>query len=147
MRWLIAGSSPYARRGVLWDAFRRWFGKDDARNIVWRAATRVMNPTVPQEFIDAEFERDPASANSEYHAEFRSDIAEFVSLEVLEACTPDGLFEIPPASNVHYVAFIDPSGGSSDSMTLAISHRDPDGVLVLDCVPRLWHRFNLRLLL
>ncbi|MDQ6868726.1 MAG: phage terminase large subunit family protein [Pseudomonadota bacterium] len=29
---VIAGSSPYARRGVLWDAFRRWFGKDDARN-------------------------------------------------------------------------------------------------------------------
>jgi hypothetical protein len=27
---VIAGSSPYARRGVLWDAFRRWFGKDDA---------------------------------------------------------------------------------------------------------------------
>jgi hypothetical protein len=43
---VIAGSSPYARRGVLWDAFRRWFGKDDARNLVWRAATRTMNPTV-----------------------------------------------------------------------------------------------------
>jgi hypothetical protein len=96
-----------------------------ARNLVWRAATRVMNPTVPQDFIDAEFERDPASANAEYNAEFRSDIAEFVALEVLEACTPDGLFEIPPASNVGYTAFCDPS---------AISHRDPDGVLVLDCV-------------
>src|SRR6202045_5213119 len=95
---VIAGSSPYARRGVLWDAFRRWHAKDDARNLVWRAATRTMNPTVPQDFIDAEFERDPASANAEYGAEFRSDIAEFVALEVLEACTPDNLFEIPPAS-------------------------------------------------
>jgi hypothetical protein len=84
---VIAGSSPYARRGVLWDAFRRWHGRDDARNLVWRAATRVMNPTVLQEFIDAEFERDPASANSEYNAEFRSDIAAFVDLAVLEACT------------------------------------------------------------
>ena len=55
---VIAGSSPYARRGVLWDAFRRWHGKDDARNLVWQAATRMMNPTVPQEFVDAEFERD-----------------------------------------------------------------------------------------
>jgi hypothetical protein len=52
---------------------------------------------------------------------------------VLEACTPDGLFEIPPLPDVHYVAFVDPSGGSSDSMTLAISHHD-DGVAVLDCV-------------
>jgi hypothetical protein len=47
---VIAGSSPYARRGVLWDAFRRWHGRDDARNLVWRAPTRTMNPTVPQSF-------------------------------------------------------------------------------------------------
>jgi hypothetical protein len=130
---VIAGSSPYARRGVLWDAFRRWHGKDDARNLVWQAATRVMNPTISQEFIDAEFERDPASANAEYGASFRSDIAEFVSLEVLEACTADGLFELPPVSGNGYVAFCDPSGGSSDSMTLAIAHHD-DGCAVLDCV-------------
>ena len=130
---VIAGSSPYARRGVLWDAFRRWHGKDDARNLVWRAATRTMNPKVPQDFIDAEFERDPAAANAEYFAEFRSDIAEFVSLDVLEACTADGLYEIPPLPGNGYVAFCDPSGGSSDSMTLAIAHHD-DGVAVLDCI-------------
>jgi hypothetical protein len=131
---VIAGSSPYAKRGVLWDAFRRWHGKDDARNLVWQAATRAMNPTVPQEFVDAEFERDPASAAAEYDAQFRSDVAAFVDLAVLEACTADGLFEIPPAAHLDYTAFVDPSGGSSDSMTLAIAHRDPDGMGVLDCI-------------
>jgi hypothetical protein len=131
---VIAGSSPYARRGVLWDAFRRWFGKDDARNLVWRAATRVMNPTVPQEFVDAEYERDAASANAEYGAEFRSDVAEFVSMDVLDACTADGVFELPPISGASYVAFVDPSGGSSDSMTLAIAHRDKFGISILDCI-------------
>jgi hypothetical protein len=131
---VIAGSSPYAKRGVLWSAFKRWYGKDDARNLVWRAATRIMNPTVPQEFIDSEFERDPASASSEYNAEFRSDIAAFVDIAVLEACTADNLFELPPISGVTYVAFVDPSGGSSDSMTLAIAHREDDGVAVLDCI-------------
>jgi hypothetical protein len=131
---VIAGSSPYARRGVLWDAFRRWHGKDDARNLVWQAATRTMNPTVPQEFVDAEFERDPASAAAEYGANFRSDVAEFVDLAVLEACTADGVFELPPAAHLDYTAFVDPSGGSSDSMTLAIAHRDQDGVAVLDCI-------------
>jgi hypothetical protein len=30
--------------------------------------------------------------------------------------------------------FVDPSGGSSDSMTLAIAHRESDGVAVLDCM-------------
>jgi hypothetical protein len=130
---VIAASSPYAKRGVLWSAFKRWYGTDDARNLVWRAATRVMNPTVPQQFIDEEFERDPASANSEYFAQFRDDISAFVTLEVLEACTVDGLFELPPISGANYVAFVDPSGGSSDSMTLAIAHHD-DGVAILDCV-------------
>jgi hypothetical protein len=139
---VIAGSSPYARRGVLWDAFRRWHGKDDARNLVWRAATWTMNPTVPQEFIDAEFERDPASAAAEYGAEFRSDIAAFVDLAVLEACTADGLFEIPPISGASYIAFVDPSGGSSDSMTLAIAHREDDGVAVLDCIREIMAPFS-----
>jgi hypothetical protein len=92
-----------------------------------------MNPTVSQEFIDNEFERDPASAAAEYGAEFRSDIAAFVDLAVLEACTADGLFELPPVSGTAYLAFCDPSGGSSDAMTLAIAHHD-DGVAVLDCV-------------
>jgi hypothetical protein len=130
---VIAGSSPYARHGVLWSAFKRWFGKDDAENLVWQAPTRTMNPTISQDFIDKEFERDSASATAEYFAEFRSDIAEFVSLDVLESCTADGVFELPPVSGTAYLAFCDPSGGSSDSMTLAIAHHD-DGVAVLDCV-------------
>jgi phage terminase large subunit-like protein len=87
---VIAGSSPYAKRGILWDAHKRYHGKDHAKNLVWVAPTRTMNPTVPQYFIDAEFKRDPASANSEYNAEFRSDIAAFVDLAVLEACTARG---------------------------------------------------------
>ena len=121
---VIAGSSPYARRGVLWDAFRRWHGKDDARNLVWQAPTRTMNPTVPQEFVDAEFERDPASSVAEYGAEFRSDIAAFVDLAVLEACTAEGVFEIPADVRNGLRSFCDPSGGSSDSMTLAIAHHE-----------------------
>jgi hypothetical protein len=116
---VITGSSPYSRKGLLWDAYRKWHGKDDPHNLVWVAPTRVMNPSVPQSFIDAEYERDPASATAEYGANFRSDIAEFVSLAVLEACTAEGLFEIPPLPLVNYNAFVDPSGGSSDSMTLA----------------------------
>jgi hypothetical protein len=139
---VIAGSSPYARRGVLWDAFRRWFGKNDARNLVWQAVTRVMNPTISQEFIDEEYERDPASAAAEYGAEFRSDIAAFVDLAVLEACTAAGLFELPPVSGNGYLAFVDPSGGSSDSMTLAIAHREDDGTAVLDCVREVMAPFS-----
>jgi hypothetical protein len=131
---VIAASSPYSRSGILWEAFRKYHGTDDKSNLVWQAPTRVMNPTVSQAFIDAEIERDPASAAAEYGAEFRSDIAEFVALEVLESCTAHGVFEIAPLPRIDYVAFVDPSGGSSDSFTLAISHREADGSLILDAI-------------
>jgi hypothetical protein len=131
---VIAGSSPYGRSGTLWDAYKKFHGQDDPHNLVWQAATRTMNPSVPQDFVDAEYERDPISAEAEYGANFRSDIAEFVSLAVLEACRADGIFEIAPLPDIDYSAFVDPSGGSSDSFTLAISHREADGSLILDCV-------------
>jgi hypothetical protein len=57
-----------------------------------------------------------------------------MTLRRLSSCTADGLFEIPPVSNVGYIAFVDPSGGSSDSMTLAIAHRDKFGIVILDCI-------------
>jgi hypothetical protein len=131
---LLAASSPYARRGVLWNAFRRYHGRDDAPALVWRAATRTMNATVPQRVIDEDTERDPARAAAEFGAEFRTDVESFVSREVVEAAMPLGRHELPPMSGVHYVAFVDPSGGSADAMTLAISHRDGDGRAVLDAV-------------
>ena len=130
---LLCASSPYVQSGALHDAFRRYHGKDGAPVLVWRAATRTMNPTFPQATIDAAMERDPASASSEYLAEFRTDVQAFVAREAVEACISCGLFERAPVAGVRYLGFVDPSGGSSDSMTLAIAHLEKD-VAVLDCV-------------
>jgi hypothetical protein len=57
---LLCASSPYARRGVLWDAFRRHFGRAGSPLLVWKADTRTMNPTVPQSLVDEAMEADPA---------------------------------------------------------------------------------------
>jgi hypothetical protein len=130
---LLCASSPYARKGALWDAHRRHFAKDLDHVLVWQAATRVMNPTVPQSFIDEAYEQDPANAAAEYGALFRSDIEGFVIREVVEACVTDGVFEREPRPGLRYTAFTDPSGGSSDSFTLAIAHKDTDN-FILDCV-------------
>src|ERR671917_475947 len=130
---LLCASSPYARRGALWDAFRRWHGKDDSGLLVWKAATRTMNPTVPQGVIDRAMERDQASAAAEYGAEFRSDIEGFVSRDAVEAVISPGVFERAPLSNTRYFAFVDPSGGSADSMTLAIGHKEGE-VAILDAI-------------
>jgi hypothetical protein len=131
---LLKASSPYARRGVLWNDYRRHFGAEDASTLVWKATTREMNPSVPQSFIDAAYEDDPANAAAEYGGEFRSDIEAFVSREAVEACVVPGRLELPLLRNTRYFAFVDPSGGSSDAMTLAIGHNNEKGVVVVDAL-------------
>ena len=44
-----------------------------------------------------------------------------------------GVFERAPIQSVRYVAFVDPSGGSVDAMTMAIAHREGKSA-VLDAV-------------
>ena len=137
---LLCASSPYARRGALWDAHRRHHGKDGDPILVWHADTRTMNPTVAQRVIDEAAERDPAMAAAEYGAQFRSDVEGFVSREAVEACVGD-YREMAPASSCYYRAFVDPSGGSADSFTLAISHKDRTrDTIVIDAVASAAHR-------
>jgi hypothetical protein len=81
--------------------------------------------------IDEATERDPVSAAAEYGAQFRSDIESFVNREAVEACVALGVRERAPLSGVSYKAFVDPSGGSADSMTMAIGHKE-DNVVILD---------------
>jgi hypothetical protein len=130
---LIAISSPYARRGALWEAHRRHFGRDGDPVLVWQADTRAMNPRVDQQIIQDEYDKDPVAASSEYGALFRTDIDAFVPREAVEAVVVPRRLELPPRPGISYRAFADPSGGSSDSMTLAIAHREGDK-LILDCI-------------
>lgn len=130
---LLIASSPYRKAGVLYNVFARHFGKDDARTLVWRAATLEMNPSLSPAVIEEAYADDPASAASEYGAQFRDDINDFVSRDVVEACVIRGRGELLPARGITYRAFVDPSGGSSDSMTLAICHRHQD-TAILDAV-------------
>jgi hypothetical protein len=129
---LLCASSPYARRGILWNAHQRHYGRDDSAALVWHAPTLTMNSTVPQSVIDAALLDDEPAARAEYFAEFRSDLEAFVKIDVVQDCLGDYV-ERPPVSPNHYHAFVDPSGGSSDSMTLAIGHREKDAVHI-DCV-------------
>lgn len=133
---LIGISSPYARRGLLWTKHKRHYGKP-GKTLVVQAPTWVMNPTIKRdgEFLTDAYRDDPASAAAEYGAQFRTDVEAFVSIEVVEACVAPGVRERAPRSGVTYSAFVDPSGGSQDSMTLAISHHegnDDDGLTVID---------------
>ncbi len=128
---LLNASSPYRKRGVLWDAYRRHYGKDDAPVLVWQAPTLAMNPGLDPAIVAEAYEADPEAAEAEYGAQFRSDLSDFVSREAVEACVIPGRIELPRATR--HVAFVDPSGGSADAMTLGIAHTE-HGVAVLDCL-------------
>ncbi len=123
---LFCLSSPYARRGMLWEQYRNYFGRDDPRVLVWQGDTQTMHPTVDMFEIDRAYKDDPTAASAEYGALFRTDVETILTLEIVESCVITGRYELAPMPRTVYKAFVDPSGGSSDSMTLAIAHFDTE---------------------
>jgi hypothetical protein len=134
---LMVIGSPYARRGVLWTAVQRNAAAPDPRVLVVQKSTSELNPLFDAEAIERAYAEDPASANAEYGAQFRSDVEALFAVDALTACVVSGRFELPPVAGVTYSAFVDPSGGSADGFTLAIVHvetRNDVEVRVLDAV-------------
>ncbi|SMC70310.1 hypothetical protein SAMN06297251_10632 [Fulvimarina manganoxydans] len=131
---LIIISSPYAKRGEVYSTWRKHFGPaGDPLILVAQAASRTMNPSLRQKVVDRAMERDEARAKAEWLAQFRSDVEVFLSRELVEAAIMPGTVVLPFVRGPSYRAFVDPSGGTSDSMTLAISHQENERV-ILDCV-------------
>jgi hypothetical protein len=107
---LILASSPHARRGVLWDVFRRHYGAGgDPLILVAHSPSRTLNPSLPQRVVDRALEKDRARATAEYLREFRTDVEGFVTLEIVEGCVGDYREQLP-ARGTRYAAFVDPSG-------------------------------------
>ena len=129
---LIGISTAYRRSGLLFRKWRSHFGKPDDVLVV-KGTTPQFNPLIPYSVIERALARDPEAAAAEWLSEWRSDLADFISREIVDALVPPGVFEVPYLSKHNYVAFVDPSGGSSDSFTLAIAHAEND-VGVLDCL-------------
>jgi hypothetical protein len=97
------------------------------RVLFLQGPSRLMNPLLEQETIDAAYADDPEAAKSEWGGLFRSDISEYLPDALIDAAVVPGRTELPwalPLRNC-YVAFCDPSGGAHDAMCLAIAHREP----------------------
>ena len=140
---LVLISTPYSRRGALWDVFNKHYGaKGDPQTLVALGTTRDFHPSFPQATIDRALEQDRPRYAAEYLVEWRSDLEEFIGREAIEACVDRGVFERAPVPLTTYFGFVDPSGGSGqDSMTLAVAHLEGDTV-VLDAVRERKPRFN-----
>src|SRR5262245_29985579 len=128
---LIIASSPYAKRGILWEAHKKHYGPTgDAAILVAQGTSRTFNPSLKQSIVDRALERDRSAAAAEYLAQFRSDIETFVPYEVVVSCVGDHSEMAPLTDHAPYYAFVDPSGGSADSFTMAISHRDGERLII-----------------
>ncbi len=142
---LVLGlSSPYAMRGLLYEKHRDDYGRDDARVLVWQADTATMNPQVDADTIAEAYRDDPeAAACGSFGAQFRDDLAAFVSPDIVRALVEPDVVERAPQPGTQYVAFCDPAGGSgTDAMTLAIAHADKDQRVVLDALRERRPRFS-----
>jgi hypothetical protein len=138
---LFIASSPYAKRGELWNTHHKHYGpQGDPLILVAQGSSRTFNPSLPQRVVDRALERDRASAEAEYMAMFRSDIETFVSYEIVQACVGDHV-EMAALSTQSYVGFTDPSGGSHDSFTVAVAHADGERA-VIDAVREITPPFS-----
>jgi hypothetical protein len=139
---LIAISSPYAKRGELWNAYKQNFGPDgDPSIVVVNASSERMNPLIDKAVIARAYGRDPQSASSEFGAQFRSDIQGFLDYEIVDAAVDRGVMVRPPRAGIAYRSGCDMSGGSHDSSVLSICH-DEGEVAVLDCLVEAKPPFN-----
>ena len=132
---LIAISSPYAKRGWGYKAFKLYHGNAAATTLIWNCPSRVMNPTLPQSVVDEALAEDLQAAKSEFLGEFRDDVAEFLPRSLIESLVVRNRRELLPRSEVQYFAFVDLSGGRHDDAALAIGHKG-DGKVVIDLLRR-----------
>lgn len=141
--FLMKCSSPFERKGLLWKEYKTHFGADQSDTIVVQAPSWKLNPTLPDSFFTKEYQRDPEFFQTEYAAQFRSGVTRPLSPEVVESAVVPGLYELEPQPDKDYIAFVDSSGGSQDSFTLAIAHWDDEKeTRVLDMLREVSPPFN-----
>lgn len=127
---LIAISSPYAMKGWSYSQYKKHYGNENSKVLIWNCPSRTMNPTLPQSIVDEAMAEDPAAARAEYLGEFRQDVATYLPRDVIEAVVVKGRKELPPLHNREYASFVDIGGGRVDDAALAIAHREDEKVVI-----------------
>jgi hypothetical protein len=132
---LIGISTPYRKFGLLHQKHRDHFGIDDDGVLVVQGASKTFNPSLDDAVIAAQRAADPASADAEWDALFRTDIGAFLDDELIDrAVEHDRPLELSPQDGVVYQAFTDASGGvGSDAYTVSVGHKTGDRVITDVC--------------
>jgi hypothetical protein len=122
---LVVGiSTPFIRQGLLWTKAANWGRSGPV--IFWRAPSWAMNRLLDEDELRKEYETlSEAEFNSEFGAEEREDIEQFLPQELIDRAIVAGRTVLPADHGLSYVAFCDASEGlrkNADSMTFALAH-------------------------
>lgn len=141
-------TTPAGKQGLFWMEFDEGF-KVPSRLTV-KGNTRLVNPMIPQEFIDKEYKRDPDNAAMEFGAEFAETVSGFFAscIDQLKACFSEPVEDMPYRADYVYYSAIDQSGlAGRDKFGYAIAHKDGRfNRIIVDCV-REWETKNADLIL
>lgn len=132
---LVVSSTPRFRSGALWEMWQAARSELHPDTIAIHGPTWTINPTIPREWFEAEYLKDPAMARREYGAEFDSGIGQVIPDDLLRACVQPRA-EIRPARGWRYFLSLDPAGASGDAFAAAVGHIDHERTLVVDAVRR-----------
>jgi hypothetical protein len=105
---LIGISTPYRRMGLLHAKHRDHFGVKGDDVLVVQGDAGTFNPTLSSARIEAHRASDPEAAVAEWDAEFRTDLVQFLSEDLIElAIDRSRPPELPPQQGVRYQCFVD----------------------------------------
>ncbi len=125
---VILISTPSAKQGLLWSFFKEGF--DVPQRFTAQAPTTLMNPVIPEEFIDRERKRDPDYAAREFDAIFAERTASFFTDEMIQNSF-SLLGDFSYKSGYSYYVGIDQSGLSGrDQFAVAVCYTEADIIRV-----------------
>jgi hypothetical protein len=128
---LVIITTAYRKAGLAYNKWQRHFAKNDDDVLVVYGPSTAFNPLLPQRIIDDALATDPEAAAAEWLSEWRSDLADYLPRELIDAATDFGTVVRPRHPAARYQAFADPGGGTGqDSFTLAIAHAEGDNVIL-----------------
>src|ERR1700722_16063483 len=121
----VSISTGYRKAGLQYDKWRQHFGQDSADVLVVQGSTLDFNPSISSAIVQQAREADPEASEAEWGGGFRNDISSFLDDQTIERSVDYSRpLELPPLDKHRYSAFLDPSGGRHDAMTICIGHSD-----------------------
>lgn len=122
---IVMITSPYKKAGLVYEKYRKHYGKNGDDVLVIAAPSIALNPTLDKRMIEEAMADDPAAARSEWLGQFRDDIAQAFDPDVVQNAIVAGRYELPPVPGMNCVGFTDAAGGSGgDSWTSAVAYLD-----------------------